>query len=139
MSAIDPQVGKMSSLRRSQRVYVGVDLVVAFERAEDVPPEKTTTVVVNAHGALVLLRTPVTMGELLTVRNVNTEEQLCCRVMDISSNSESGLTEVGLEFLEPAPRFWRVAFPPLNWTPRCPEAKSYRPQMVEQPVAAKEK
>jgi hypothetical protein len=130
----------MSSLRRSQRVHVSAEVVVVFERAkEDVTPENTSTVIVNAHGALLLLRTPVTVGELLTVRNVSTEEQLSCRVVDISCNSESGLTEVGMEFIEPAPKFWRVAFPPLDWTPRCPEAKGYRPQMVEQPVTAKEK
>jgi hypothetical protein len=119
---------------------VSAEVVVAFERAkETLPPENTKTVIVNAHGALILLRTPVTMGELLTVTNANTEEQLSCRVVDISSNSESGMTEVGMEFIEPAPKFWRVSFPPLNWTPRSPEAKRHRPQIVAPPLTAKEK
>jgi hypothetical protein len=30
---------------------------------------------------------------------------------------------VGIEFDEPAPRFWRVAFPPEDWSPHSPEAK----------------
>jgi len=140
VNAIDPQLGRMSNLRRSQRVYVGVDVVVAFHRAKEPrPPEQTKTVVVNAHGALILLRTAVTMGELLTVRNVMTQEQRSCRVVDLSSISESGIAEVGMEFVEPAAQFWRVAFPPPNWTPRCAEAKGHSPQIVAQPLAAKKK
>jgi hypothetical protein len=104
------------------------------------PPEQTKTVVVNAHGALILLRTAVTMGELLTVRNVMTEEQLSCRVVDLSSISESGIAEVGMEFTEPAPQFCHIAFPPANWTPRCAEAKCHSPQTVApQPMTAKRK
>jgi hypothetical protein len=28
-----------------------------------------------------------------------------------------GKTEVAVEFLRPAPEFWRIAFPPDDWTP----------------------
>jgi hypothetical protein len=141
VNAVEPQLaGKVSNLRRSQRVYVSVEVVVGFERAlEKLPPEQAKTVIVNAHGALILIRTPVTIGELLTVRNVRTEEQLSCKVVDLAANSESGVMEVGVEFLEPAPKFWRVAFPPANWTPRCAEAKGHRPPTASQPVVAKEK
>jgi hypothetical protein len=140
VNAIDPQLGKFSNLRRSQRVYVNVEVVVAFNRAkEPLPPEHTKTVVVNAHGALILLGTAVTMGELLTVRNVMTQEQLTCRVVDLSSISESGIAEVGMEFTEPAAKFWRVAFPPANWTPRCLEAKGHTPQTAAPPLTAKGK
>jgi hypothetical protein len=139
VNAIDPQLGRMSNLRRSQRLYVGVDVEVSFHRAkEPLPPEQTKTVVINAHGALILVRTAVTMGELVTVRNVKTQEQLSCRVVDLSSISESGIAEVGMEFVEPAPQFWHVAFPPANWTPRCAEAKGHSPQTA-QPVTAKQK
>ncbi|HKV63670.1 MAG TPA: hypothetical protein VJO16_17315 [Candidatus Acidoferrum sp.] len=34
-----------------------------------------------------------------------------------------GKFEVGIEFVELAPRFWRVAFSPEDWSPRSPEAK----------------
>jgi hypothetical protein len=40
--------------------------------------------------------------------------------------------EVGIEFLGPAPRLWRVAFPPEDWSPRSPEAKR---RTVVTPVA----
>jgi hypothetical protein len=26
--------------------------------------------------------------------------------------------EVGIEFRHPAPGFWRIAFPPIDWTPK---------------------
>jgi len=32
--------------------------------------------------------------------------------------------KVGVEFLLPNPTFWHVAFPPRDWTPRHPDAKS---------------
>jgi len=32
---------------------------------------------------------------------------------------------VGIEFLEPSPRFWRIAFPPEDWSARSPEAKGF--------------
>jgi hypothetical protein len=32
---------------------------------------------------------------------------------------------VGVEFMLPNPIFWHVAFPPKDWTPRHPDAKSH--------------
>jgi hypothetical protein len=32
-------------------------------------------------------------------------------------------SEIGLEFSEPRPSFWRVAFPPEDWSSRHPEAR----------------
>jgi hypothetical protein len=34
-----------------------------------------------------------------------------------------GKGEIGLEFTAPRPTFWRVAFPPEDWTPKSPEAR----------------
>jgi len=31
---------------------------------------------------------------------------------------------VGVDFMLPNPMFWHVAFPPRDWTPRHPDAKS---------------
>jgi len=35
-----------------------------------------------------------------------------------------GQGEIGLEFSEPRPAFWRVTFPPEDWSPRHPEART---------------
>jgi hypothetical protein len=33
----------------------------------------------------------------------------------VASLKQVGPTEVGIEFQQPAPDFWRVAFPPPDW------------------------
>lgn len=76
--------------------------------------EDTQTLVVNAHGALVLLKNAVTQGQLLTVVHVATKEQLPCRVAYVGPIQEAK-TQVGLEFTQPAPAFWQINFPPDNW------------------------
>jgi hypothetical protein len=86
--------------------------------------EETLTAVVNAHGALIVLAEPVVAGQLLSIRNVLTEEERACKVVDLGKG-QSGTHEVAVEFLEPAPRFWKVNFPPDDWTPKSPDAKHY--------------
>ena len=84
--------------------------------------EEAITSVVNAHGALIFLVEKVTLGQSVTVRNIKSNEELHAEVVDVGALHE-GKTEVGIEILGPAPRFWRVAFPPEDWSPRHPEAK----------------
>jgi len=92
--------------------------------------EETCTSVVNAHGALILLAEEVTRGQLVTIRNVKSGEELQGEVVEIAE-SRAGKSEVAVEFLEPSPRFWRIAFPPEDWSARSPEAKGF----VTQPAA----
>jgi hypothetical protein len=109
--------------RRSQRILLSVPLLVTGMRTNGAPfSERTKTLVVNAHGGLILLHEPVLTGQLLTLGNVATSEEIICTVIDINSGT-SGTLEVGVEFAEPCPRFWRVSFPPADWSPRSPEAK----------------
>jgi hypothetical protein len=139
MSAIDQHPAKVANLRRSQRVYLSVEVVVSFQATNGIPlSEETRTLVVNAHGALVLLRRKVALGELLTLRNVKTEKELACRVVDVGPAAQAGQREIGIEFVIPSPRFWPVAFPPADWSPRSPEAKGHRPQIVGPPIAPKQ-
>ena len=84
--------------------------------------EQTRTVVVNAHGGVILLTLNVSMGQLLTLRNSQTGEEASCRVAYVSPHLLDK-KEVGVEFTKPFPRFWGVAFPPSDWTPRSPKAK----------------
>ncbi len=78
--------------------------------------------VVNAHGALVLLAMKVTAGDPLTIRNPQTDEEQPCRVVYLGPH-QSEKQQVGIEFIKASPRFWRIAFPPADWTPRSEEAK----------------
>jgi hypothetical protein len=127
LSTANPNPGALANQRRSQRVALAVRLVVSGVPA--LGPafvEETTTVVVNAHGAMIQLREPVQKGQMLNVRNAVTGEELACKIVDVTAGS-SGQPEVGVEFTEPHPHFWRVSFPPSDWNPRSPEAKRFSP------------
>jgi len=111
------------SSRRSQRILLAIGVLVKGVRLDGKPfSEKTSTLVVNAHGASLRLREPVASGQYLTVTNLKTNEVCDCRVIEVMPG-QSGEPEVGVEFAEPLPRFWRVAFPPEDWSPHGPEAK----------------
>jgi len=123
MSTSTVRINKNLKTRRSQRVLLSIEVIVAGERATGTKfAEQTTTVVVNAHGALVLLKEMVRAEQLLRIRNVASGEEQACKVVD-QAEITSGKTEVGIEFIEHAPRFWRIAFPPEDWNVNCPEAK----------------
>jgi len=111
--------------RRSQRILLPIAVRVSGERADGRRLEElTSTLVVNAHGALLQLREPVSEGQMLAIKNMTTGEETNCTVRDISA-VPGGLMEIGLEFTEARSRFWRVAFPPPDWSPRSPEAKRF--------------
>jgi hypothetical protein len=55
--------------------------------------------------------------------NVQTKAALECVVVHVDRVLGEQI-QVGVEFLLPNPTFWRVAFPPKDWTPRHPDAKS---------------
>lgn len=112
------------SRRRSQRVLVQVGVEVrgqdSLKRSFE---ESTETVAINAHGALVLLAANVAAGDRVTMKHVKTADEQECVVVFLGP-SRGLKTEVGLEFCTPKPKFWRVAFPPEDWTPKHPDARS---------------
>jgi hypothetical protein len=127
MEPLSLQAGEKSNRRRSQRVLLSVPVVVSAPGGDkQLPSEDTRTLVVNAHGALVLLRMKLTVGQLLTLKNAKTEEEVSCRVV-YSSQNLTGKSEVGVEFIKPAPNFWRIAFPPDDWSQKSPDAKRFSP------------
>jgi hypothetical protein len=97
--------------------------------------EETKTSTVNANGCLVTMDTPVLRGQQVSIVNSKTVEELTCNVAFISENKGSK-SEVGLEFTEPSPLFWRIGFPPEDWSesserkraPAPPRQKSADPQ-----------
>jgi hypothetical protein len=69
--------------------------------------ETCETVVVNAHGALLLLKHEIDVGEMLVLTHPETLEQQECRVVYQGDPGERG-QRIGVEFLTPAPRFWEL-------------------------------
>jgi hypothetical protein len=89
----------------------------------NVASEETRTLIVNALGALIQLALTVEIGQLLGIKNTRTMEEIVCRVIHLGPN-QPGKRDVGVEFEVPSPRFWRIAFPPSDWTPRGADAKA---------------
>jgi hypothetical protein len=110
--------------RRSQRVLMQVAVRI---RATDTQgqnvEEETETLAINAHGALVLLQSRLTSGSKVLLQHKRTQEEQECSVVFLGP-VRSGKAEIGLEFSSPRPAFWRVAFPPEDWTPKHPEART---------------
>jgi hypothetical protein len=104
--------------RRSQRVVARVRVRVSRKEDEKREPETSHTLVVNAHGALLTLVMEVRPEEILAVKNVNSGEERCSRVVRVSGEAATEKVsekEVAIEFTEPAPHFWKIDFPPADW------------------------
>jgi len=110
--------------RRSQRVLMQVSVRLRGKDSEGRPfEEETSTLAINAHGALVTLQSKITSGSMIHLQHNGTKEEQECHVAFLGP-VRSGRAEVGLEFSEARPGFWRVTFPPEDWSPKHPEART---------------
>jgi hypothetical protein len=110
--------------RRSQRVLMHVPLRLRGVDTQGQNFEEfTETLAINAHGGLVLLAARVISGSVIHMRHSKTEEEQECHVVFLGP-VRSGKAEIGLEFTVPRPTFWRVAFPPEDWSPKSPESRT---------------
>jgi hypothetical protein len=93
--------------RRSSRVFFKMKLK-AQGRDHDGRKFRETceTLVVSAHGALILLKHEMENGEMIVLTHPETQEEQECRVVYLGEPTER--QRVGVEFLTPAPRFWGV-------------------------------
>jgi hypothetical protein len=100
--------------RRSQRIELNVPVVV-YRAAGEGPQfyENTQTLVVSAHGALIALTDFVVPRQKLLVQNPS-GEHLACRVVSVK-RTQIGPPQVAVEFVQPTPSFWHIAFPPPDW------------------------
>jgi len=102
--------------RRTQRVLIAMPIIVRCREGKARFEEKTTTVSVNANGCLVKLQAQIVRGEKVLLVNPRTTEELPCTVIFLGKK-EGGTMEVGIEFSEASPLFWRISFPPDDWNP----------------------
>jgi PilZ domain len=111
--------------RRSQRVLMSIPVRVSGETGAGlVFEEETHTRAISAHGALILMSTQIYRGQRLNLSNVQTKAALECVVAHVDRR-RGEQPQAGVEFTLPNPMFWHVAFPPKDWTPRHPDAKSH--------------
>jgi hypothetical protein len=108
--------------RRSQRLTLSVPVVAYRPQELGLPfSEGTRTLVVSAHGALITLTAKVAADQGLVLKHALSGEDQECRVV-FTQKKPTGPTEVAVEFRQPAPKFWHIAFPPIDWTPPAPLA-----------------
>ncbi len=105
-----------SDRRRSHRVNISMPVLVRGKRGTQPFEEEVQTISVSAHGCMVRMATPVARDQEVAIVNTKTAEELPCTVTFLGQK-DSGKTEVGVEFAEASPLFWRIAFPPVDWDP----------------------
>jgi hypothetical protein len=115
---------RAANRRRSQRVLMRVPVRVSGQAADGAKFEvETHTLSISPHGALLVLVPTVQRGQRFILANLQTKAALECVVAHLE-RVPGEPTQIGVEFSLPNPAFWRVAFPPKDWTPRHPDAKS---------------
>jgi hypothetical protein len=116
VTIVPPSDLRPENRRRSQRLKVRIPVSIRLQKTADkkAAPEKTHTMAVNAHGALVLLASKVEVDQLVVLENLDSHQELLCRVTNLGA-SFMGKTQVALEFIMPAPGFWGVTSPPKDW------------------------
>jgi PilZ domain len=109
--------------RRSQRVLMQVPVRIHGKDSQgNAFDEETETLAINAHGALILVNARLTSGGIVMMQHKRTQEEQECHVVFLGP-VRAGRAEIGLEFSEPRPGFWRVAFPPEDWSSKHPDAR----------------
>lgn len=125
MAQVSNVTAHTGAKRRSQRVLMQVGVRIRGKDAQGRDfEEDAQTLAINAHGGLVLLTARLISGAVVHMKHNKTEEEQECHVAFLGP-VRSGKAEIGLEFTTPRPTFWRVAFPPEDWTPKNPEARSF--------------
>ncbi|HWZ96470.1 MAG TPA: hypothetical protein VN025_01785 [Candidatus Dormibacteraeota bacterium] len=120
-SASRPAIAESAPKKRPRsgpRLAVHVPIVVyGFGSSNGSFQEETETVLVNAGGALVLLKARLSVGDTVTLidKITGTEKQVRVAYVDKYTERES---RVGLAFQQPLPGFWRRA----RKKPRVPKS-----------------
>jgi hypothetical protein len=99
------------------RLSLGIPITIrGLVWRDETLSEDTWTLTVLPNGAIINLAAVVATGEELILVNNKTAEQVGCRVVAMT-NADGSRKQVEVEFTQPAPRFWRVTFPPADWSP----------------------
>ena len=94
--------------RRAERIALEVPVFVyGHSRGKEPFHEETTSLVVNAHGALLPLSNHVRLGQELLLTNPATQIEQPCRVVFLAVK-RARRNKVGVAFTGEAPSFWSL-------------------------------
>lgn len=135
---VETEKMELPLLRRTQRVLARIALSVSGKINDEAPfEEECFTIAVHAQGGLLQLRKKVQRGQRLSLLRAKTGQQVYCTVAHVEP-VQGGFAAVRVQFVEPQPNFWHIAFPPDDWTPRHADSKfNKRPPIQSRvPVSA---
>jgi hypothetical protein len=125
-----PRLGRDSRLKQTRllreergatRVPLAMPVLLYGRMGEEPFQEHTETINMSVNGGPVPVTAEVSCSQKLVLTNLQTSEELACRVAR-AMKTDRGTTLAGLEFLEPAPSFWRE---PTVGTPGCADQRDY--------------
>jgi hypothetical protein len=94
--------------RRSKRLRARLPVRVRLQdQTKHSVAENTHTVIVNDHGALILLAAATHVQQVIHIENLITGKELLCRVALVGP-SFMGKTQIAIEFIMPMPGFWNA-------------------------------
>ena len=108
----------LSGFRNTQRVAfeTPVDVYISVEN-EQAFVEHAKTLNVSASGALVVLTTPIKLGQQLVLSNPKTNKKIECHVRRNILSVSGDRAQVGVQFVVAMPGFWDIASAPADWDP----------------------
>jgi len=102
-----------SVTRRSQRILLVIPVTVSWRTASGVTlRQHAATEVVNAHGALVKIKTNIPLNSVVELIRPSLNRSAKARVVSCEEPEAEGLVRLAVEFLEPNDEFWGISFPP---------------------------
>lgn len=110
------QSGAGEERKRTQRVLLRVRANVHVAVQGKPTTLEASTVSVNPQGALVVLKQSLPAETRLILEHGGTREKVSCRVAKLGKEMPEGF-HVPVEFDSPAPGFWKIDFPPVDWRP----------------------
>lgn len=100
--------------RRSQRVLLRTRAQIHVALEGKLTTIKAFTLSVNPQGALVVMAQSLPVDARLVLEHGTTKKCVPCKVVREARQMPEGF-HVPIEFDSPAPEFWGIAFPPLDW------------------------
>jgi hypothetical protein len=111
-----PQLLPGDERRRSQRVMIRIPVTLEVMVAGKKVTVHAGTASVNDHGAMLLCTKSFPVDTLLDMINDRTAQKQTCRITRTATENQQGYL-IPIEFLDPAPGFWHISFPPPGWKP----------------------